>query len=39
MRIAESRGWVGVAPVVIVLAFAGWAMLVFAFRMRRSVRG
>jgi len=39
MRIAESRGWAGVAPVAIVLAFAGWAMLVFALRMRRSVRG
>jgi O-antigen/teichoic acid export membrane protein len=39
LRIAEGRGWTGSTPVVIVLAFAAWTMIVFAFRMRRASRG
>jgi PST family polysaccharide transporter len=39
LRIAEGRGWTGPTPVVIVLAFAAWTMIVFAFRMRRASRG
>jgi O-antigen/teichoic acid export membrane protein len=39
LRISESRGWLGVTPVAIVLGFAAWTMAVFAFRMRRAARG